>query len=192
MSDWKCPQCGFDAEELAKTDHSERAADYLAWSQNNGFNDDQPSAEKHTAKFSAMMFFRNHLKRNPACAVRDEKRVLRWANRRKLEHNVRHDVHSLKNVPTWLSYFAILVSECHECGCDIVIDPTSNRHPRLLCSKCRVECRQKTFQEFRDRNKVEHSERPCEHCGKNFSPIRSTAKFCSTKCRVYAAREASR
>jgi hypothetical protein len=27
--------------------------------------------------------------------------------------------------------------------------------------------------------------RPCEHCGKPFAPRRTTARFCSPKCRVY-------
>jgi hypothetical protein len=27
--------------------------------------------------------------------------------------------------------------------------------------------------------------RPCEHCGEPFIPQRTTARFCSTKCRVY-------
>jgi hypothetical protein len=30
--------------------------------------------------------------------------------------------------------------------------------------------------------------RACEHCGAEFEPQRTTARFCSTKCRVYAAR----
>ncbi len=33
--------------------------------------------------------------------------------------------------------------------------------------------------------------RPCEHCGREFQPRRTTARFCSTKCRVYAARAKS-
>jgi hypothetical protein len=30
--------------------------------------------------------------------------------------------------------------------------------------------------------------RACEHCGAEFKPQRTTARFCSTKCRVYASR----
>jgi hypothetical protein len=30
--------------------------------------------------------------------------------------------------------------------------------------------------------------RACEHCGEKFRPQRTTARFCSAKCRVYAAR----
>jgi hypothetical protein len=29
----------------------------------------------------------------------------------------------------------------------------------------------------------------CEHCGKEFTPQRTSRKFCSPKCRVYAARK---
>jgi hypothetical protein len=27
--------------------------------------------------------------------------------------------------------------------------------------------------------------RTCEHCGQDFTPLRTTARFCSSKCRVY-------
>ena len=35
------------------------------------------------------------------------------------------------------------------------------------------------------------SVKPCSHCGATFTPKRSTARFCSTRCRVAAHRATS-
>jgi len=40
----------------------------------------------------------------------------------------------------------------------------------------------------RPRTHVEHEPRACEHCGEEFTPKRSDARFCSVRCRVAAHR----
>lgn len=52
---------------------------------------------------------------------------------------------------------------------------------------CSDECRWRYYN--RKRPKVQHDPKPCAHCGEEFTPRRSDARFCSTKCRVYAGRE---
>jgi len=57
------------------------------------------------------------------------------------------------------------------------------------CNECRkAEQNRNRVAAFRQRNKKPKVQIQCEHCGQAFNPQRSTAKFCSTKCRVAAKR----
>jgi hypothetical protein len=64
---------------------------------------------------------------------------------------------------------------------------------RRRCSPCwSVQQRERSRQDskaYRDRHRQEKTPQPCAHCGEAFTPKRSTAKFCSAKCRVYASRK---
>jgi hypothetical protein len=56
------------------------------------------------------------------------------------------------------------------------------------CFRC---ARQRELDRLKARyTPVTHKKRRCENCRKWFQPKRSTAKYCSTKCRVYAKRTA--
>ena len=57
------------------------------------------------------------------------------------------------------------------------------------CAECRKrEQNRRRVAAFRERNRTGKSLIACEHCGELFMPQRSTAKFCSAKCRVAASR----
>ena len=60
------------------------------------------------------------------------------------------------------------------------------------CSDCLPEYlrRQKNTRQkrYRDRHRAER-QAICQHCSATFTPQRSTAKFCSTACRVAAHRQ---
>lgn len=40
----------------------------------------------------------------------------------------------------------------------------------------------------RERRRVVHEDRDCDQCGESFTPTRSDARFCKTRCRVAAHR----
>ena len=48
---------------------------------------------------------------------------------------------------------------------------------------CSQACRQKAYEE-RHGLRVVHKPRRCETCGTTFTPDRSTARYCSTECRL--------
>lgn len=64
------------------------------------------------------------------------------------------------------------------------------------CGACRElvnrELSRTTSQTYRDRKRQPKQPQPCAHCGETFLPQRSTAQFCSTRCRVAAHRLVSR
>ena len=59
--------------------------------------------------------------------------------------------------------------------------------PFYCSSACKTEARRQRRAEERDPNKPIR----CEACGERFAPQRSTARFCSARCRVAAHRELS-
>jgi hypothetical protein len=77
---------------------------------------------------------------------------------------------------------------CRECG-----KQWRGYGPRLrLCRECEKEVRRRRQQERRQAQRAAREaarERvPCKHCGETFLPERSTARYCSVKCRVRAHR----
>lgn len=63
-------------------------------------------------------------------------------------------------------------------------------------SYCSTDCRialnrEKELSRRRDNRKVSRMTgfKSCEKCGSSFLPKKATAKFCSTKCRVYSSRQ---
>jgi len=65
---------------------------------------------------------------------------------------------------------------------------------RIRCNDCLPEYlrlqKNSRQQRYRDRHRVERSA-ICQHCGNTFTPQRSTARFCSTACRVATHRAAN-
>ena len=80
--------------------------------------------------------------------------------------------------------------ECEDCG-----QPIYSEWPNLKrCWDCRQEHSREAVRQFRQRNGLvaEHKKRRCECCRQWFQPVRSTARFCTTVCRVKANRQAKR
>lgn len=77
------------------------------------------------------------------------------------------------------------ISTCGGCGTAVIWDLKRSRwsyEPHPPCSeKCRSRMRRGPRQDLT---------RACEHCGEMFTPTRSDARFCSTRCRVAAHRAA--
>ena len=69
-----------------------------------------------------------------------------------------------------------------------------DRRKRARCSICHAEREHqqkvKSDRRYRAKHSTPKSEQPCVHCRGMFKPKRSTARFCSTKCRVAAHRAA--
>jgi hypothetical protein len=84
--------------------------------------------------------------------------------------------------PRWITLPAWLVA-CHTCSRAMYADS-----PRLhTCLDCQ---RKAERNKKRAQRGTDLSDRLCAHCGTAFTPQRSTATFCSTKCRVAAHRAA--
>jgi predicted RNA-binding Zn-ribbon protein involved in translation (DUF1610 family) len=64
---------------------------------------------------------------------------------------------------------------------------------REVCGYCheRRQTRERV-RRYRDRHRQPKEPVACQHCGAAFTPARSTARFCSPKCRVAAHRQAAR
>lgn len=59
------------------------------------------------------------------------------------------------------------------------------------CSaRCAREHRRKAQREWIAQKRGSPDPKPCAHCGSEFTPQRSTASFCSARCRVAASRRA--
>lgn len=58
---------------------------------------------------------------------------------------------------------------------------------RTCCNGCRTKVERNKKRQQRG---TDLSARPCVHCGVTFAPKRSTARYCSTRCRVAAHRAA--
>ena len=80
-------------------------------------------------------------------------------------------------------------ASCPECGVDTGWEE-SIQHSRNRCRKCELELQRRwnrrASKNYRVRNGMIHTPLyvECHHCGKKFQPKRSTAKFCSDRCRV--------
>jgi len=74
--------------------------------------------------------------------------------------------------------------KCHQCGSDTVIEPYLHRQPRIVCAPCRIQNRIDKNRKTAEGRKVIHKAKRCAQCKAEFQPKRSTAVFCSTKCRV--------
>ena len=90
--------------------------------------------------------------------------------------------------------------KCNHCGAEMLRDPKSKSWRADYCNHCqkkhkRFENRQ-AAKAYRQRNRhktiVVHEPIACSHCGERFNPQRSTAKYCSTNCRVAAHRSKSK
>jgi hypothetical protein len=86
---------------------------------------------------------------------------------------------------------------CVHCGRDFFMRGDIDGGRRLYCSPaCHYEAtaNTKALAALRQRNKLSkkraaaRADRHCGHCGKPFEAKRSTARFCSDKCRIYAYR----
>ncbi len=78
------------------------------------------------------------------------------------------------------------VVRCARCSIDVYSD---RKCTYRVCFKCRHKNQLEAVQRCQARYKVKHEERACECCHEAYSPKRSTAKFCSDKCRVAAHRQ---
>ena len=85
-------------------------------------------------------------------------------------------------------------TSCWKCGCDAA-NLFSGRGPiQSACVNCRRDHHRAMHNLAARRRRRASGEvttpstKPCETCGESFSPKRSTARFCSTKCRVAAHR----
>ena len=67
-----------------------------------------------------------------------------------------------------------------------------DRRKRARCNICQAEhlrqLKVESDRRYRAKRATPKPEQPCAHCGEMFTPKRSTARFCSTKCRVAAHR----
>ena len=78
--------------------------------------------------------------------------------------------------------------DCPECGVETAWE-TGIKHSRLRCRKCELalqrEWNSRASRNYRRRTGqvIHRSTAKCEQCGKEFTPKRSTAKFCSSFCR---------
>jgi hypothetical protein len=95
-------------------------------------------------------------------------------------------------------YFRRLIA-CGACG-KVETMAVSYRMARL-CRECKAR---RTLRQQRERRRLkagllvvqtkgQHTslvpvQRPCQQCGRLFEPKRTTARYCSTRCRVYAYR----
>jgi hypothetical protein len=62
----------------------------------------------------------------------------------------------------------------------------------LACRKCERTEHNRLYMRKRRGSDVPHDPRPCGHCGQVFQPERTTARYCSTRCRVAAHRSSKR
>lgn len=88
----------------------------------------------------------------------------------------------------------LVQGDCETCGELMLRDPNSRSWRSHHCQGClralKRESNLKAAREYRIRNglvKVTDCMN-CAHCGEAFKPQRSTARFCSTRCRVAAHR----
>jgi hypothetical protein len=66
--------------------------------------------------------------------------------------------------------------------------PEGEKPTTLACDQCRRRERKRLSQREWRGSDVPHDPRPCGHCGETFQPERTTARYCSTRCRVAANR----
>lgn len=86
---------------------------------------------------------------------------------------------------------------CQSCGEQMLRDPHRESWQADHCQRClrewKRESNRKSAKSYRESNKhktaVVHQPIACTVCGALFTPKRSTAKFCSGKCRVAAHRQ---
>lgn len=74
---------------------------------------------------------------------------------------------------------------CVRCGIDVYSDRKCSYR---VCFKCRHLNQLDAVRRCQARYKAKHEDRVCECCQKAYSPKRSTAKYCSDKCRVQSHR----
>ena len=89
-----------------------------------------------------------------------------------------------KNMDRYTHGNYCLVS-CSRCGIDVYSDRNCSYR---VCFKCRHRNQLEAVRRCQARYKVKHEDRVCGCCKKAYSPKRSTAKYCSDKCRVQAHR----
>jgi len=92
--------------------------------------------------------------------------------------------------PPRTKVFELTARPCKCCGLDMLRMGTG-RGP-VICKPCKLFHKRATWaagkRKARAALRVERSEVSCKHCGASFIPQRSTAQFCSTRCRVAAHR----
>ena len=82
---------------------------------------------------------------------------------------------------------------CPECGVETAWG-IGIQHSRKRCRKCELELQRRwnrrAAKNYRVRNGLIHTPLyvTCQQCGKKFQPKRSTARFCTTTCRVKSHR----
>ena len=84
----------------------------------------------------------------------------------------------------------LTLQRCHTCGEEMLRDPYSRSWKADHCQTCNREIKRssnrKAAKTYRINNGLVKTLLfvECAHCGNRFVPKRSTATFCSTKCRV--------
>lgn len=90
------------------------------------------------------------------------------------------------------SYWHIICRDCGRGYCQTT--QRSQEYQYVRCRHCQLALERKwnrrASRNYRIRNGLVHTSLflECEHCAKRFQPQRSTARFCSTNCRVRAHR----
>jgi len=92
--------------------------------------------------------------------------------------------------------FDIWTRECPECDGKFILlrtagKKTFGRGGAIRCQGCQQKAVREQWKRYKRRQR-NHQPKPvaCAHCGEEFTPKRSTATFCSAKCRVAAHRAA--
>ena len=87
-------------------------------------------------------------------------------------------------------YKAIVHRECPDCHRAFLLVSTFRK---LRCNPCQTAAIRRAWaiRKRRERSAAAGDRSlPCDHCGATFTPERSTARYCSTRCRVAAHRAA--
>ena len=74
------------------------------------------------------------------------------------------------------------ISKCSQCREPMAVTSLAHKYCSPACHKAAKARKQTPFNQARP--KVSHGHRSCEHCETSFTPKRSDARFCSTRCRV--------
>jgi hypothetical protein len=82
--------------------------------------------------------------------------------------------------------FLRFLSKCRHCCTDMAVETRASKYCSPACHKAAKAAKQQRFNKAR--LKVEHTPKACEHCHELFTPKRTDARFCATRCRVAHSR----
>jgi hypothetical protein len=165
--------------------------DYLAWGTATREEEIERRAAELNSKRDAKTreYTKWHLSRCRQCSLAVHAELLAIAKKKRMQQFKFAVVSQAKEltIANGLS-FSVQRCKCHQCEGDAIIDPYDYRQPRILCAPCRIGNRIELNRKTVERRKVKHDPRECAHCKTAFQPKRSTATFCSTRCRVASHR----